>query len=116
MGRNNADMWKGISDFDALHGTAFRIAKTPSGQARDAKTGEVLPDDPNRTSIVTPENESAWRWESAAPDQIHNVRTNWTDFLNDEGADYKKAQIARSAKYNKAEKYDELEKLGHQFK
>jgi hypothetical protein len=116
MPRNNDDLWKGIRDFDALHGWAFRLAQTPSNHAWD-REGNPLPDDPNRISIVTPENESAWKdWKPANPDAVENMRSNWGSFVDDPEADYKKLQITRSAQHAKAATYSSLDKLGHQFK
>lgn len=116
MSRNNVDLWKGIRDFDALHGWAFRVAQTPSGHAWD-REGNPLPDDPNRISIVTPENESAWKdWAPATSEAVAGLRNHWNDFVDDPEADYKKYQIMRSARHGKASTYSFLDKMGHQFK
>lgn len=84
--------------FDDLYGTAFRIAQTPPGQARHSRTGEVLPDDPNRYSIVTPQNGEAWHWPTASPEAIQHAKLNWKQFVQDRRSKYKVRQIRRSMK------------------
>ena len=51
----SSEQFKGHISFDRWHGKAFRIAQTPDGAAHSV-TGEKLPNDPDRWSIVTPEN------------------------------------------------------------
>jgi hypothetical protein len=94
MGRNNADFNGGYIDFDAWHGKAFRIARTPSGAAKDAE-GNVLPDDSNRWSIVTPENGDAWNWKSGSKKHIAEAKVQWDKLQSDPDAKYKFDQIRR---------------------
>ena len=84
--------------FDEWHGKAFKIVKTPSGKALDRGSGRVLPDDPNRVSIVTPENGDAWNWPEAAPEHIQKMKLQWKQFNNSKVSRYKKNQILRSIK------------------
>jgi uncharacterized membrane protein len=95
MGRNNADFNGGYIDFDTWHGNAFRIAKTPSGAAKDDE-GNVLPDDPTRWSIVTPENGEAWNWESGSKKHIAEAKSQWDQLQSDPEAKYKFDQIRRA--------------------
>jgi hypothetical protein len=106
MGRNKEDFQGGHIDFDTWHGKAFRIVTTPSGHATDDK-GNVLPDDPNRWSIVTPENGGhkatencsgciAWEWKTAPKKHINLARRVWGNILKDPNAKYKVDQIRRS--------------------
>jgi hypothetical protein len=102
MTRNNADFQGGHIDFDTWHGKAFKIVTTPSGHATDDK-GNVLPDDPNRWSIVTPENDNekdsyAWQWKTAPKKHINQARKMWGEILSDPNAKYKVDQIRRSMK------------------
>ena len=99
MTRNNADFHGGRKpyvDFDEQLGKSFRVAKTPSGRALDYRTGEVLPDDPNRYSIVTPQNGEAWNWETASPEAHADARKNFGQLFNDRRSKYKGRQIRRS--------------------
>ena len=82
--------------FDELHGKAFRIAQTPSGRAIDSRTGKVLPDDPNRYSIVTPQNGDAWHWPDASPEAVQHARLNWKQFVGNRKSKYKVRQIRKS--------------------
>jgi hypothetical protein len=110
MGANNADFHGGNIDFDTWHGKAFKIVTTPSGHATDDK-GKILPDDPDRWSIVTPENTehdypmdtctgcNAWEdWKTAPKKHINLARKRWNDILKDPNAKYKVDQIRRSMK------------------
>jgi hypothetical protein len=81
--------------FGKEHGKSLRIVKTPSGAARDAQ-GNVLPDDPKRWSIVTPENGEAFNWPKADKSQIKVARKNWGRIQKDPGSQYKMDQIRRS--------------------
>ena len=84
------------------YGKAFRIAKTPSGAAypAGAKKGDApLPDDPDRWSIVTPENDEAWTdWETAPDKHIAQARENWDSIQKNPQSQYKMDQIRRSMK------------------
>jgi hypothetical protein len=82
--------------FDELYGKAFRVAQTPSGKATDSRTGEVLPDDPNRYSIVTPQNGDAWNWPTAAPEAVQHAKLNWKQFVGNRKSKYKVRQIRKS--------------------
>lgn len=84
--------------FDELYGKAFRVAQTPSGAARHYRTGKVLPDDPNRYSIVTPQNGDAWFWPEASPEAIQLAKLNWKQFVGDRRSKYKVRQIRKSMK------------------
>ena len=86
----------GKIQFGKWHGKAFRVVKTPSGRATDVKTGAVLPDDPRRVSIVTPENADAWNWPKADKKQIKSVRKNFDRIQRDPRSQYKMEQIRRS--------------------
>lgn len=92
----SGELFKGHISFDRWHGKAFRIAKTPSGAARDSKTGKALPDDSSRWSIVTPENADAWNWPSASKHQIVTAKKNWNTIQKDPEGQYKMDQIRRS--------------------
>jgi hypothetical protein len=86
-------------NFDELYGTAFRIAQTPSGRAKDFRTGKTLPDDPNRYSIVTPQNgEEIWNWPTASPEAVQHAKLNWKQFVQNRRSKYKVRQIRRSMK------------------
>jgi hypothetical protein len=97
MTRSNAEFNGGHIDFDTWHGKAFRIVTTPSGHATDDK-GNILPDDPNRWSIVTPENGEAWNWKTAPKKHINQARKAWDEIQVDPEAKYKMDQIRRSMK------------------
>jgi hypothetical protein len=84
--------------FGKEHGKSFRIVTTPSGAARDRKTGEVLPDNPNRWSIVTPENGESFNWPKAGKLQIKQARKNWGKIQANPESQYKMDQIRRSMK------------------
>jgi hypothetical protein len=84
--------------FDELHGKAFRVAQTPPGQAKDSRTKEILPDDPNRYSIVTPQNGDAWDWPDAPPEAVQHAKLNWKQFMTDKKSRYKVRQIRKSMK------------------
>jgi hypothetical protein len=81
--------------FDRWNGKAFRIAQTPSGAAR-SQTGEVLSDDPDRWSIVTPENGEAFNWPAARDDLQVLAKQRWNKIQDDGGSQYKMDQIRRS--------------------
>jgi hypothetical protein len=83
--------------FDRWHGRAFKIATTPSGRATDSVTGETLPDDPTRWSIVTPENGDAMTaWKDAPKAQKIEAKRSWNSIQADPNAQYKMDQIRRS--------------------
>jgi len=82
--------------FGKEHGKSFRIVKTPSGAARDAKTGEVLPDSPNTWSIVTPANGESFNWPTAGKPQIKEARRKWGKIQANPESQYKMDQIRRS--------------------
>lgn len=86
-------------DFDTWHGKAFRVVTTPSGQSVSSTTGEVIPDEPGRVSIVTPENGDAWHWPDAHPDTIEHFRKNWSE-IQTNLADHKRSQIQRAIGQN----------------
>lgn len=89
MGRNRVD-------FDSQLGKSFRVVKTPPGRALDYRTGEVLPDDPNRYSIVTPQNPEQWHWEDASPEAHAMAKKNFKELFTDRRRKYKGRQIRRS--------------------
>lgn len=82
--------------FGKEHGKSFRVVKTPSGRATDSKTGAVLPDNPKRISIVTPENGESFHWPAADKKQVKMIRKNWGKIQKDPGSKYKMDQIRRS--------------------
>ena len=83
--------------FDRWHGKAFKIATTPSGRATARDTGEPLPDDPNRWSIVTPENGDAMTaWADAPKEHKVQAKQSWNKIQADPEAQYKMDQIRRS--------------------
>ena len=82
--------------FGKEHEKSFRIVKTPSGHATDSKTGQILPDNPNRWSIVTPENGEAFNWPKANKLQIKQARKNWGKIQANPHSQYKMNQIRRS--------------------
>jgi hypothetical protein len=84
--------------FGKEHGNSFRIVKTPSGRATDSKTGAVLPDNPKRWSIVTPENGESFNWPKADKSQIKVARKNWGKIQANPKTQYKMDQIRRSMK------------------
>lgn len=99
MTRNNADFHGGRKpyvNFDEQLGKSFRVAKTPSGRALDYRTGEVLPDDPNRYSIVTPQNGSAWNWPDASPEAHADAKKDFNNLFTDRRRKYKGRQIRKS--------------------
>jgi hypothetical protein len=91
MGRNRVD-------FDSQLGKSFRVVKTPSGRASDFRTGEVLPDAPDRFSIVTPSNGDAWNWETASPKAHEEARKNFGKLFTDRRLKYKGRQIRKNMK------------------
>lgn len=93
----SGEQFKGHISFNRWKGKAFRIAKTPSGVATDMKTGKVLPDDPERYSIVTPENHDAWHnWPDAPKEHQIRAKKDWKSIMADPEAGYKVEQIRRS--------------------
>ena len=99
MTRNNADFQGGRKpyvDFDEQLGKSFRVAKTPPGRALDYRTDEVLPDDPNRWSIVTPQNAEQWHWETASPQAHAEAKKDFRNLFTDRRFKYKGRQIRRS--------------------
>lgn len=91
MGRNRVD-------FDSQLGKSFRVAQTPSGAARNSRTGEVLPDDPNRYSFVTPQNGDAWHWPDASPEAHEDAKKSFHLLFSDRRSKYKGRQIRKSMK------------------
>jgi hypothetical protein len=91
MGRNRVD-------FDGQLGKSFRVAQTPPGAARDYRTGEALPDDPHRYSIVTPQNGDAWKWPDASPEAHTMAKKNFDKLFTDRRRKYKGRQIRKSMK------------------
>lgn len=100
MGRNRVD-------FDSQLGKAFRVVTTPTGHAKDSRTGEVLPADPNRYSIVTPLNTnhaptdmcagcSQWDWADASPEAHAIARKDFDNLFTDRRRKYKGRQIRKS--------------------
>jgi hypothetical protein len=92
----SSEAFKGHLSFDRWHGKAFRIAQTPSGRATDRDTGTVLPDDPDRWSIVTPENGESFNWPAARKDLQVKAKQRWNSIQSDPEAQYKMDQIRRS--------------------
>jgi hypothetical protein len=88
--------FEGHISFNRWHGRAFRIAQTPSGRATDRDTGQVLPDDPDRWSIVTPENGESFHWPAARKDLQVMAKKHWNSIQADPEAQYKMDQIRRS--------------------
>jgi len=89
MGRNRVD-------FDSQLGKSFRVTQTPSGRATDSRTGEVLPDNPDRYSIVTPQNGEAWNWPEASPEAHADAKKNFGKLFTDRRLKYKGRQIRKS--------------------
>jgi hypothetical protein len=92
---HNSHMSLSYIQFGKEHEKSFRIVQTPSGRATDAKTGEVLPDDSKRWSIVTPENGEAFNWPKANKKAIKVARKNWGRIQKDPQSQYKMDQIRR---------------------
>jgi len=91
MGRNRVD-------FDSQLGKSFRVAMTPPGRSLDPRTNEVLPDDPNRWSIVTPSNGGAWNWETASPQAHAEAKKDFGTLFTDRRKKYKGRQIRKNMK------------------
>ena len=91
MGRNRVD-------FDSQLGHSFRVAQTPSGRALDYRTGAVLPDDPNRYSIVTPQNPEQWNWPDASAEAHVDAKKNFGRLFTNRRSKYKGRQIRKSMK------------------
>jgi hypothetical protein len=91
----SSEAFKGHLSFDRWHGKAFRIAQTPSGAAH-SQTGEPLSDDPDRWSIVTPENGESFNWPAARKDLQVKAKQRWNSIQKDPGSQYKMDQIRRS--------------------
>jgi len=91
----SGEQFKGHISFNRWHGTAFRIAQTPEGAAHST-TGEKLPHDPDRWSIVTPENGDAFHWPAARKELQVVAKKRWNDIQKDPGTQYKMDQIRRS--------------------
>jgi hypothetical protein len=91
MGRNRVD-------FDSQLGKSFRVAKTPPGRALDYRTGEVLPDDPNRFSFVTPSNPEQWKWPDASPEAHEEAKKHFDKLFTDRRRKYKGRQIKSNMK------------------
>jgi hypothetical protein len=95
MSNLNPQQFNKHISFDRWHGRAFRIAQTPSGAAH-SQTGERLSDDPDRWSIVTPENGDAFKWPAARKELQVVAKKRWNTIQKDPGAQYKMDQIRRS--------------------
>ena len=91
MGRNRVD-------FDSQLGKSFRVVATPPGAAKDARTGEALPDSPNRYSIVTPSNGEAWNWPTASPEAHEAAKKDFKTLFTDRRFKYKGRQIRKHMK------------------
>jgi len=91
MGRNRVD-------FDSQLGKSFKVVQTPSGAAKDFRTGKALPDDPNRYSIVTPSNGEAWNWPTASPEAHKTAKKEFSKLFTDRRLKYKGRQIRKSMK------------------
>jgi hypothetical protein len=91
MGRNRVD-------FDSQLGKSFKVVQTPPGAAKDFRTGEPLPDDPNRYSIVTPQNDEAWNWPKASPEAHEHAKKEFPKLFTDRRLKYKGRQIRKSMK------------------
>jgi len=91
----SGEQFKGHISFNRWHGTAFRIAQTPEGAAHST-TGEKLSHDPDRWSIVTPENGDAFHWPAARKELQVVAKKRWNDIQKDPGTQYKMDQIRRS--------------------
>jgi hypothetical protein len=100
MGRNKVD-------FDDQLNKSFRVVTTPSGHAKDFNTGEILPDDPSRFSIVTPLNTnhpptdvclgcSQWEWPTASPEAHDAARKDFRNLFTDRRLKYKSREIRKS--------------------
>jgi hypothetical protein len=96
-------------NFDDQLNKAFRVVTTPSRHAKDSRTGEILPDDPNRFSIVTPLNTnhpptdvclgcSQWGWPTASPEAHAEAKKDFRNLFTNRRLKYKGRQIRRSAK------------------
>jgi hypothetical protein len=92
MGRNKK------VDFDSQLGKSFRVTQTPSGRAKDSRTGKVLPDNPNRYSIVTPQNGDAWSWPDASPEAHEAAKKDFKNLFTDRRLKYKGRQIRKGMK------------------
>jgi hypothetical protein len=89
MGRNRVD-------FDSQLGKSFRVAQTPPGGGLDYRTGQALPDNPNRFSIVTPQNGDAWKWPDASPEAHVLAKKQFDKLFTDRRRKYKGRQIRKS--------------------
>jgi len=96
-------------NFDDQLNKAFKVVTTPSGHAKDFNTDEILPDDSNRWSIVTPLNTnhpptdvclgcSQWDWPSASPEAHEEAKKDFKNLFTDRRLKYKGRQIRRSMK------------------
>jgi hypothetical protein len=93
MGRNRVD-------FDSQLGKSFKVVTTPPSAAKNYRTGETLPDDPNRYSIVTPENGDRWNWPVASPEAHADAKKRFDKLFTDRRTKYKGRQIRRSMSSN----------------
>jgi hypothetical protein len=80
--------------FGKEHGKSFRIVQTPAGKS--TRNGQVIPDEPGRISIVTPENGEAFNWPAANKGQVKMMRKNWGKIQKNPSSQYKMDQIRRS--------------------
>jgi hypothetical protein len=85
-------------NFDEQLGKSFRVVTTPPGRALDYRTKEVLPDDPNRFSIVTPSNTEQWEWETASPEAHEQAKRYFNELFTDRRRKYKGRQIRKNMK------------------
>ena len=85
-------------DFEAGNNKAWRIAQTPAGQSVSFD-GKKIPDDPNRWSIVTPENGDSWNWPDASQSAVDMARNNWHNIQDSQNTNpqlrYKLEQMRR---------------------
>jgi len=95
MGRNNKDFHV---NFNEQLGKSFRVVTTPPGRAKDSRTGETLPDSPDRWSIVTPSNGKAWEWPTATPKAHEEARKDFNNLFTDRRLKYKGRQIRKNMK------------------
>jgi hypothetical protein len=83
------EQFKGHLSFNRWNGKAFRIAQTPLNHPTGGN-------DPERWSIVTPENPEAKNWPSAPKQLQIKAKQRWNKIQKDPGAQYKIDQIRRS--------------------
>jgi hypothetical protein len=89
MSALSGEQFKGHISFDRWNNKAFRIAQTPLSHPTGGN-------DPERWSIVTPENTEATSWPSAPKELVTKAKQRWNSIQKDPGAQYKMDQIRRS--------------------